>query len=202
MTTATDDEAFRSRLRELMTARQMSFRQLARATYVSKTYLYNVAMGHKAPTAGLAARLDGALDAGGSLAGLLVSLPIDDEIMELTRRLAMSDLSPKALADLEERSRQLAEDYEHVDPREHLERCREYLRLVTNGHGARATTGQRIRLAHAGGFLALTIADLSRHLGEIGRARSVLAVASRTPVPVDRPAILHAAPDARRLVKA
>ena len=156
------------------------------------------------PTWEEAISFDHAVGAGGESINLvtLSGATFEDEITEMTRRLRGSSLSPATLATLEETSSGLAENCERVDPREHLERCREYLRLVTNGHGARATTGQRIRLAHAGGFLALTIADLSRHLGEIGRARSVLAVASRTPVPVDRPAILHAAPDARRLVKA
>jgi len=114
MATAADYEVFRARLRELRTAHGLSYERLAKAAYVSKSYLYKVAMGFKAPTVGLASRLDDALDSGGALAVLMARSPFDDEIVELAQRLRRSDLSPGMLVTLEEKSFRLRENYEHL----------------------------------------------------------------------------------------
>ena len=134
------------------------------------------------PTWEEAISFDHAVGAGGESINLvtLSGATFEDEITEMTRRLRGSSLSPATLATLEETSSGLAENCERVDPREHLERCREQLRLITSKTSVGAATlSQQLRLAHAGGSLALTTADLSRHLGDIGRARTLESLASR-----------------------
>ncbi|WP_370461567.1 helix-turn-helix domain-containing protein [Micromonospora sp. Llam0] len=61
---------FSRRLGQLRTERDMSLRQLARATFYSKSYLHELENGSKRPTAQAAQRLDSALRAGGELSAL------------------------------------------------------------------------------------------------------------------------------------
>ncbi|HEV2784710.1 MAG TPA: helix-turn-helix transcriptional regulator [Actinophytocola sp.] len=61
---------FGDRARELMAARDISLRELARRTFYDKAHLSRVLNGHKAAGAELAARLDAELGADGSLVAL------------------------------------------------------------------------------------------------------------------------------------
>lgn len=177
-----DYDGFRTRMRALMDERGMSFRVLAARTYISKTALNDITLGHRVPDVTYAALIDEVLGADGELVNLvtLSAVTFEDEITELTRRLRRSSLSPAALTTLEEASSRMAENYELVDPREHLERCREHLRLIAGNIGVGAVPpDRRVRLSTAGGYLALVTADLSRHLGNFERARALEALASR-----------------------
>ncbi|MFV2107520.1 helix-turn-helix domain-containing protein [Micromonospora sp. LOL_015] len=65
-----EGSSFSRRLGQLRTERGMSLRQLARATFYSKSYLHELESGSKRPTAQAAQRLDSALRAGGELSAL------------------------------------------------------------------------------------------------------------------------------------
>ena len=102
------DPSFPTRLRELRTARDMSFRDFGT---ISRSYVHDLETGRKRPTPEIAAALDRALDAGGQLAALVqvavrpqfTETAVDDEIeaLELARRLAASDVGAETMARLE-----------------------------------------------------------------------------------------------------
>ncbi|MFY1635129.1 helix-turn-helix domain-containing protein [Solwaraspora sp. WMMB335] len=68
--TESGGSSFSRRLGQLRTERDMSLRQLARATFYSKSYLHELENGSKRPTAQAAQRLDSTLRAGGELSAL------------------------------------------------------------------------------------------------------------------------------------
>lgn len=65
------DPRFPARLRQLRTARGLSLRDLARLTYLGKSYLHDFETGRRRPTVDHAARLDDALGAAGELSGMV-----------------------------------------------------------------------------------------------------------------------------------
>ncbi|MGI5150390.1 helix-turn-helix domain-containing protein [Plantactinospora sp. CA-294935] len=69
------DPRFPARLRELRTARGLSLRDLARRTYYGKSQLHDLETSRSRPTVEAARRLDDALEAGGTLAALVVEAP-------------------------------------------------------------------------------------------------------------------------------
>ncbi|MEO3930196.1 helix-turn-helix transcriptional regulator [Micromonosporaceae bacterium B7E4] len=69
------DPRFPARLRELRTARGLSLRDLARRTYYGKSHLHDLETSRCRPTVETARRLDDALEAGGTLASLVVEAP-------------------------------------------------------------------------------------------------------------------------------
>jgi hypothetical protein len=98
----TVDPLFAGRMSELMRDRGVSIRVLAARTFYAKTHVHDLAAGKKAPTVEAAARIDEALGAGGELAEY-VSEPAVDELaaMELSRRVAASDVGAETLARIE-----------------------------------------------------------------------------------------------------
>ncbi|AVT35331.1 helix-turn-helix transcriptional regulator [Plantactinospora sp. BB1] len=69
------DPRFPARLRELRTARGMSLRDLARRAYYGKSHLHDLETSRCRPTVEAARRLDDVLQAGGTLAALVVEAP-------------------------------------------------------------------------------------------------------------------------------
>ncbi|MFY1689575.1 helix-turn-helix domain-containing protein [Plantactinospora sp. WMMB782] len=69
------DPRFPARLRELRAARDLSLRDLARRVYYSKSQLHDLETARAKPTFEAARRLDDALQAGGTLAALVVEAP-------------------------------------------------------------------------------------------------------------------------------
>lgn len=72
------DPQFPSRLRQLRRSRGLSQQRLARVAYVSKSHISELENGVKAPGVATAKTLDTALDAAGTLAGLVGDLPGSD----------------------------------------------------------------------------------------------------------------------------
>ncbi|SCG74951.1 helix-turn-helix domain-containing protein [Micromonospora coxensis] len=69
------DPRFAAELRRLRESRGMSLRQLAAAVNHGKNLLHQLEAGRTRPTVDVAALLDGALDAHGALAGLVIEAP-------------------------------------------------------------------------------------------------------------------------------
>ncbi|MFD0972756.1 helix-turn-helix domain-containing protein [Plantactinospora endophytica] len=69
------DPRFPARLRELRTARGWSLRELARRAYYGKSQLHDLEASRARPTVEAARRLDDVLEAGGTLAALVVEAP-------------------------------------------------------------------------------------------------------------------------------
>jgi tetratricopeptide (TPR) repeat protein len=109
------DRSFGDRLRELIAARGESYRRLGARTHYGKSYLHDLATGRKAPTLDTAARLDDALDAGGSLVATLPAGARLDGADEQTEALAawLGDGAPvgERLTEVGQHTEQLALDY-------------------------------------------------------------------------------------------
>jgi transcriptional regulator with XRE-family HTH domain len=80
------DPRFPARLRELRQARGLSLRDLAKLTYLGKSYLHDYETGRRAPSQERALHLDDALGAGGELAAL---------VADGTGRLAYAVMHPR-----------------------------------------------------------------------------------------------------------
>lgn len=88
------DPTFGARLRELRQARGLSLRELAQLAYVSKSMISEWENGRRRPSLDLATVLDGALEAGGALASLVVEVSADAETAD---RIAHGLASPSLI---------------------------------------------------------------------------------------------------------
>jgi transcriptional regulator with XRE-family HTH domain len=182
------DPSFGQRLREFRTRGGLSLRDLADAG-ISKSYVSELETGRKRATPEIAAALDRALCAGGSLVALVdVSephsnrpIPADDEqhAIELARRVAASDVGEETLRRLESAFDDLATRYSVTPPGELLGRVRRHLVYVADllDSPVRKTLGEHRRLLVVGAWLSLLGATLHIDLKQraAGGARLVTA---------------------------
>lgn len=180
---------FGRELARLMAARGIGVRELARAVPCNPGHISNLRSGRDRASAEMAARLDGVLDAGGSLTGLVpgaVAAAGDDEIaaLELGRRAEASDVGDGTCERLELVVDDLAVAYPGTPPAELLGRVRAYLGYVSGLLDARATLRQRRSLMTTGGWLSLLAAtcliDLHADAPAAAHLRTAVQLARET----------------------
>ncbi len=189
--------AFGTELARLMQARGLGVRELARQVPCNPGHISNLRSGKAQPSAGLAADLDKALGAGGTLAALAPApgrprvaspdlLAADDEIaaLELARRAGASDVGNSVIERLEMAVDDLAIAYPGTPPGELLGRVRAHLGYVGGLLDARATLAQRRRLLVTGAWLSLLAAtcliDLHKDHAAAAHLRTAAQLARET----------------------
>jgi transcriptional regulator with XRE-family HTH domain len=163
--------AFARELARLMEARGLGVRELARLVPCNPGHISNLRSGKARPSPELAAELDKALSAGGTLVAFTPPQrrerpPVsdaggaEDEIaaLELARRAEASDVGHSVLDQLEATVDDLAMAYPGAAPADLLGRVRTHLGYVSHLLDARATLAQRRRLLITGGWLSLLAA--------------------------------------------
>jgi hypothetical protein len=114
---------------------------------------------------------------------------IDDEVaaLELSRRVAVSEIGPATLAALETAADDLAIAYPATSPADLLGRVRAYLSYVARLVDARKTLTEHRRLLVAGGWLSLLAAtchiDLHQHAAAAARLRTAAELAKQAEHP-------------------
>jgi transcriptional regulator with XRE-family HTH domain len=185
----TVDPSFGIRLRELRIQRGMSQRDFGT---VSRTYVSELETARKRPTPEIAAALDKALNAGGTLIALVTTdaeapAPAaapreDDEIqaLELARRAAASDVGEETISLLEQAVDDLAASYSVTPPAQLLRRTRRYLSYASNlmDPTTRKTLGEHRRLTVVSAWLSLLAATLHIDLRQHPAANARLATAA------------------------
>ena len=192
------DPSFGGRLRELRLARGISQRDLVAAgAGMSKAYLSELETGRKRPTPEIAAALDRALGAGGTLAALVSVRPaasaplpqrlpfdvaVDDEedAFELARRVAATDAGEETVLRLEFAFDDLATRYSVTPPGELLPRVRRQLGYVGRllDASTRKTLNEHRRLLVVGAWLSLLGATLHIDLNQRAAGSARLATAA------------------------
>jgi transcriptional regulator with XRE-family HTH domain len=187
---------FGTELARLMAARGIGVRELARRTHYNAGHISNLRNGRARPSPELAADLDAALGADGSLAALM-SAPAgqaprgpgyqaDDEIaaLELGRRAEASDIGNETAERLALAVDDLATAYPGTPPGELLGRVRAHLGYVGRLLGARTTLAQHRGLLVTGGWLSLLAAtcliDLHRDAAAAAHLRTAAQFARET----------------------
>jgi transcriptional regulator with XRE-family HTH domain len=178
------DPRFADVLRRLRAERGLSLRDLARRAVHGKSYLHELETGAKPPTVEVAKRLDIVLQARGELAALvrpagapLMAADGELEAVELSRRVAASDVGPETLDRLERAVDDLAIAYATTPPEILLPRVRHHLAYVGRLVEARKTLDQHRRLLVVGGWLALLGATVHIDLRHRAAADAHLATA-------------------------
>lgn len=182
------DPSFGARLRELRSARRMSYRDFGT---ISRSYVHELETGRKRPTPEIAAALDQALGADGQLAALVrlaephthIEAGADsDEIeaLELARRVSASDVGVETMGRLEWAVDDLATRYSVTPPAELLGRARRYLAYSTRllDPGVRKTLAENRRLVVVSAWLSLLAATLHIDLKQPAAAAARLATAA------------------------
>jgi transcriptional regulator with XRE-family HTH domain len=157
--------AFPGELRRRREQRGLSYRQLAALSTVSSSQISDLEKGQRRPTREIAAALDAALDARGTLSATLRAPAPDDvegefEALELAQRAAASDVSDTTLDRLDGIADRMAMSYATTPPVELLPKVRRHLRYVDQLLAGRMTLIQHRRLLIAGGWLSLLRATL------------------------------------------
>ena len=171
---------FGAELTRLMAARDVGVRELARRVHYNPGHISNLRTGRARPSPELAADLDAALGADGTLAALTPAsrqrqVPgwaeisaHDDEIaaLELARRAEISEVGSGTVERLELAVDELAVAYPGTPPGELLHRVRAHLGYVGRLLDARSTLSEQRRLLVVGGWMSLlaatTLIDLHR----------------------------------------
>jgi transcriptional regulator with XRE-family HTH domain len=176
-------DTFGAALRHLRTSAGLSCAALGAAVNYSGGYIWELETGRKPPGPELAAALDDALAAGGTLTALAgihdAAEPAEDELdaIELARRAAASDMGGATLTGLEQAFDRLAIAYQGTAPAQLLPEVRRHLRYVSRLTDQRGTLTQRRRLLAVGGWLSLLAATLHIDLHQRGAADARLATA-------------------------
>ncbi len=167
---------FGSELARLMEARGIGVRELARAVPCNPGHISNLRCGKARPSAELAAALDEALGAGGSLAGLVSAGPVvpdgDLGLIELARRAEASDLGAGTLELLQVSADTMCRDYPVVAPQVLSARAGECLRYVTGLLGKRVTLAQHRELLVVAGWLSALLACTLYDAGDASAAET------------------------------
>jgi transcriptional regulator with XRE-family HTH domain len=180
---------FAEELRRLRTERGLSYRALAEQATQGKSYIEDLEKGRKPPNRVVAANLDKALGAAGRLTATLRPPADDDteaelEALELSRRIAASDVSTETLDRLERAADTMAMAYATTPPGRLLPRVRRHLDYVRTLVEARKTLAQQRRLLVVGGWLALLRAtlhiDLQQGLAADAYLQTAAALAEQT----------------------
>jgi transcriptional regulator with XRE-family HTH domain len=182
---------FAHELLRLRADRGLSLAQLAQRVPCNRAYLGQLEHGERRPSPQLAQRVDDALGAGGSLLALAaprsnqpqnvgVGDELDDEFeaLELSRRIAASDIGATTLAGLEEAADRFAIAYQSTSPAVLLQDVRRYLRYVGQLVDKPATLDQRRRLLVVGAWLSLLAATIDIDLRQRPAANARLATAA------------------------
>ncbi|SEG31131.1 hypothetical protein SAMN04489712_104340 [Thermomonospora echinospora] len=116
----------------------------------------------------------------------------DDELeaLELTRRVAATDVGDETLTALEMAVDDLASAYPRTPPAELLARTRRHLGYVSRLMDARMTLAERRRLVIVGGWLSLLAATCDIDLGRRPAAAARLRTAAQLAEHADHPEIL------------
>jgi transcriptional regulator with XRE-family HTH domain len=176
-------DTFGAALRHLRNTAGLSCAALGAAVNYSGGYIWELETGRKPPGPELAAALDDALAAGGTLTALAgihdAAEPAEDELdaIELARRAAASDMGGATLTGLEQAFDRLAIAYQSTAPAQLLPEVRRHLRYVSQLADQRGTLTQRRRLLAVGGWLSLLAATLHIDLHQRGAADARLATA-------------------------
>ncbi len=187
---------FSTELARLMAARGVGVRELARRVHYNPGHISNLRNGRARPSPELAADLDAALGADGTLAALGpgpaeraprgLGDQADDEIaaIELGRRAEASDVGNDTVERLALAVDDLATAYPGTPPGELLGRVRAHLGYVRQLLGARTTLAQHRSLLVTGGWLSLLAAtsliDLHRDLAAAAHLRTAAQFARET----------------------
>ncbi|MFE9105666.1 helix-turn-helix domain-containing protein [Actinomadura geliboluensis] len=158
-------------LRRLMTEQQISQRALADLVPCDAGYLSRVVNGLKMPSEEMAARMDEALAADGSLAALLPERrsPVCDEVLALAAWLEESNVGDGAIGHLETATRRLAFEYPRLPPLAVLRDAQELQgRVVGILRGGRQRLTQTRALL---GVAAELFALITLLAGDVGRYR-------------------------------
>jgi transcriptional regulator with XRE-family HTH domain len=182
---------FAQELRRLRTEQGWSLAQLAKRVPCNRAYLSQLEHGERRPSPQLAQRVDDALGAGGALSAVACSQPsqqlspqlIEDqddefEALELSRRLAASDIGATTLAGLEDAADRFAIAYQSARPSVLLAEVRRYLRYVGQLVDKPATLDQRRRLLVVGAWLSLLAATIDIDLQQRPAANARLMTAA------------------------
>ena len=184
---------FAAELRRLRAERAVSLRELAALVHYGKSYLHELETGQKIPHPDVAERLDEALRAGGRLTATVPQPEntTNSELaaLELSRRVAASDVGAETLTRLETTFDELAMAYPTSPPDELLIRVRRHLDYVTTLVDARKTLTQHRRLLVLGGWLALLRATLHIDLGHDTAADAYLTTAEQLATQAEHPEI-------------
>lgn len=153
----------------------LSLAAVAAAAHVARGHVHHIERGQRWPSRPVVAALDSALTAHGRLLGLWDAAdtaarpgshtpdPADIaelEAVELSRRVAASDLSGRTLAQLETAVDDIAIVYPKAMPAELLGRVHAHLSYVRHLLDARGTLDEHRRLLVVGGWLSLLAATL------------------------------------------
>jgi transcriptional regulator with XRE-family HTH domain len=176
-------DRFAAELRRLRTERGLSLRALGELANQGKSYIDDLEKGRKPPNLAVAANLDKALRAAGSLSATLRPPADDDaeaelEALELARRVTASDVSTETLDRLERAADTMAMAYATTPPDRLLPRVRRHLDYVGTLVEARKTLVQQQRLLVIGGWLALLRATLHIDLRQTAAADAYLRTAA------------------------
>ncbi|MGI5126770.1 helix-turn-helix domain-containing protein [Pseudonocardia sp. CA-107938] len=176
-----------ARLRAAREAVGLSLSELARRTHYSKAMLGHLETGRRTILPEHLAAYSRAL---GDLPDqMAVETPAELEALELSRRVAASDVGDATLNGLEAAVDDLASSYATSLPADLLEQTRQHLRYVGRLLGARMTLAEHRRLLIAGGWLALLAGTLAVDLEHqrtarayLGSARSIAAEAEHSEI--------------------
>ncbi|OLT19088.1 transcriptional regulator [Actinomadura sp. CNU-125] len=117
---------------------------------------------------------------------------VDDELeaLDLSRRVAASDVGDDTLVALEMTVDELASAYPQVPPDQLLMRVRQHLGYVSRLMDARMTLGERRRLVVVGGWLSLLAATCDIDLGQRPAAAARLRTTAQLARHAEHPEIL------------
>ncbi|MFI0451140.1 helix-turn-helix domain-containing protein [Actinomadura sp. 6N118] len=152
---------FGEKLRQLMTEREISLRQLAKTVPCDPGYLSRISNDHKPPSIELAGRLDELLDAGGALARLRPSSPLtatDRGLIDMMRRADASDLGPGSLEMIDVAVNRLCRDYPSVSPDQLCVRGKAHMERLLRLLDGRTTLAEHRELLVRTGWLAALLA--------------------------------------------
>lgn len=167
----------------LKSERGLSYRELAKLTSYSPSYVEELVKGKKAPNPSVAAQLDRTLNTGRWFAEMLRAADEDDldaeiDAIELVRRVTASDVSPETLGQLERAADRMAMAYATTPPDRLLPRVRKHLAYIDRLLDARKTLDQGRRLLVVGGWLSLLRATLHVDLRQGNAAGAYLDAAA------------------------
>jgi transcriptional regulator with XRE-family HTH domain/tetratricopeptide (TPR) repeat protein len=177
------DPRFAQTLRDLRIKRGLSLRGLGALAHRAKSHLHEMETGRKLPTPEVAEQLDRILRAGGQLAALVPTpappaVGDEHDALELSLRVAASDVSGDTLDRIEAAVDDMASAYATTPPGELLPLVRQHLAYISQLLDARTTLDQHRRLVVAGGWLALLRATVHIDLRHRSAAEAHLATAA------------------------
>lgn len=178
---------FAARLTAAMEARPIGVRALARRVHCDPGLISRLANGKQNPSPKMAALLDDALGAGGTLIGsprTTTAAPpgpgLDDEIaaIEISRRTSATDVGEVTVGRLEQAVDDLAVAYPHVAPAMLLQRARGYLDYTSGLLNGQVTLTEHRRLLVSTGWLSLLSATCLIDLRRFPPAAAYLRTAA------------------------